>query len=369
MFKLNGKNSSDKVFITDCEGPISKNDNAFELANHFIPDGDKLFSILSKFDDVLAEIIRKPDYKKGSTLKFILPFLRAYGATDEKIRKYSLKNVVLVPGAKQTLQFIKNIMPTFIVSTSYEPYIDALCQHLCFSLKNTYSTKMSIDKYPLDQEEINKLRNIRDEIKSFDRIRIPNDARCLEDLPQKSIKTIEKLEKIFWEIIPDLESEKMLDDVNPIGGVEKAKAVEDISEREEVNLEDIIYIGDSITDVEAFRFLGEGGGLSISFNGSVYAVQNAEIAVLAENSIIISILADYFNRFGKEGVFELIDNWSYKTLEKLYPNEKLLSQVSDLYPEELPRVDVINEENERELIEKSIKFRKGLRGEAIGELG
>ncbi|HOQ19948.1 MAG TPA: energy-converting hydrogenase A, subunit R, partial [Methanothermobacter sp.] len=28
-----------KLFVTDCEGPISLNDNAFELASHFIPDG------------------------------------------------------------------------------------------------------------------------------------------------------------------------------------------------------------------------------------------------------------------------------------------------------------------------------------------
>ena len=34
------------VFISDCEGPISKNDNAFELTAHFIPEGEKLFSLI-----------------------------------------------------------------------------------------------------------------------------------------------------------------------------------------------------------------------------------------------------------------------------------------------------------------------------------
>ena len=28
-----------KSFITDCEGPLTLNDNAFELAEHFIEDG------------------------------------------------------------------------------------------------------------------------------------------------------------------------------------------------------------------------------------------------------------------------------------------------------------------------------------------
>ena len=49
-----------RVFVSDCEGPISKNDNAFELTSHFVPDGDKLFTVMSRYDDVLAEVIRKP---------------------------------------------------------------------------------------------------------------------------------------------------------------------------------------------------------------------------------------------------------------------------------------------------------------------
>ena len=33
----------EKSFITDCEGPLTLNDNAFELAEHFIENGGKLF--------------------------------------------------------------------------------------------------------------------------------------------------------------------------------------------------------------------------------------------------------------------------------------------------------------------------------------
>ena len=74
-----------RVFVTDCEGPISKNDNAFELAAHFIPDGDRFFANISKYDDVLADVVKKEDYKAGDTLRLILPFLKAYGANDKRI--------------------------------------------------------------------------------------------------------------------------------------------------------------------------------------------------------------------------------------------------------------------------------------------
>ena len=36
------------VFITDCEGPLTLNDNAYEIAAEYIEDGDKLFKIIRK---------------------------------------------------------------------------------------------------------------------------------------------------------------------------------------------------------------------------------------------------------------------------------------------------------------------------------
>jgi energy-converting hydrogenase A subunit R len=79
-----GKN----VYITDCEGPISKNDNAFELAERFVEGGAKLFTLISKFDDYLGEIEKIEGYRYGSTLVYILPFLKAAGVTDLDVRGF-----------------------------------------------------------------------------------------------------------------------------------------------------------------------------------------------------------------------------------------------------------------------------------------
>ena len=46
-----------------------------------------------------------------------------------------------------------------------------------------------------------------------------------------------------------------------------------------MELEDVMYVGDSITDVEAFKLVRDNGGLTVSFNGNSYAVKNAEVAV------------------------------------------------------------------------------------------
>ncbi len=72
---------------TDCEGPLALNDNAFELCREFIkPQGDRFFQQVSRYDDYLAEVAKKPGYKGGNTLKLILPFLKAHGLTNARIQ-------------------------------------------------------------------------------------------------------------------------------------------------------------------------------------------------------------------------------------------------------------------------------------------
>ena len=50
---------NNKSYITDCEGPLTLNDNAYEIAQHFLKKGGQLFKILSLYDDYLVELIKK----------------------------------------------------------------------------------------------------------------------------------------------------------------------------------------------------------------------------------------------------------------------------------------------------------------------
>ncbi len=357
-----------RLFITDCEGPISKNDNAFELACHYIPDGDFFFTLISKYDDVLADIVKRPGYKAGDTLKLILPFLKAYGATDEGMREYSSRSILLVPGAVETLKYVNEIMPSFIVSTSYEPYISALCEVVGFPKENVYCTKVNIDRYKLEEDEAERLRELRDEIVRMPMIEVPKGARTLDELPSESRRTVERLDEIFWDEISNMEIGVILKEVNPVGGSEKAKAVKEITEKLDVKLSDVMYVGDSITDVSPFQLVRENGGLTVSFNGNEYAIREAEIAVLSSHTVVISILADVFNRFGKGEVLKLAEGWSPSLLAELC-NPTLLRVVSSLKLEVEPRVERITGRNRERLMRESSAFRKTVRGEAIGRLG
>ena len=338
-----------KFFVSDCEGPISVNDNAFELSSHFIDDGSKFFQIVSRYDDVLSDVLKRQGYNAGGTLKLILPFLKAYGATNKNIIDYSNMNVQLIPGAIETLTYVNSIMPSFIVSTSYNHYIIALCKITGFPYDHTYSTKLDMDLIDITPTE-------RDKIIEFKEAIVENPE-------------FELLDKIFWKEIPKLEVASLMDSVKTIGGEGKKEAVQDIISKHKLKAKDLFYIGDSITDVEPLKFANEKGGIGVSFNGNEYAIKDAEIAVLSENTIITSILADIFNKYGTDNVHEFVVAYHQdpeKALNSRFVNQLL---AKELLKTKLPMVEMITCNNIDSLIEKSLMFRKKLRGESIGGLG
>ena len=60
---------SRRFFVSDCEGPLTVNDNAFELSSKYMEDGERFFQIVSRYDDILVDEIKRPGYNAGGTLK------------------------------------------------------------------------------------------------------------------------------------------------------------------------------------------------------------------------------------------------------------------------------------------------------------
>lgn len=349
-----------RVFITDCEGPIAKNDNAMELAAHFIPEGGRFFAIVSRYDDYLADVQKRPGYKAGDTLRLITPFLKAFGAIDAGVEAFSRSHILLMPGAEQTLHLVQEVMPAFIISTSYEPYIKALCDAIHFPFAQTYSTHLSLDRHPLSKEEEAYLRSAAEEIAQMPMLEWSESGELMEGCRH----VLERLEQIFWEDIAGMQIGRLLSEVDPIGGEAKGEAVRAIVARTAVETRDVIYIGDSITDVQAMEVVRKGGGLAISFNGNSYAISSAQVATLARDTGIITILAYLFALGGKDLVLATLPHWGVDTLRKAGVSEEIISYFT---PD--AEVGEITAENQGIWIEKSQRLRKEVRGVAIGSLG
>jgi predicted HAD superfamily phosphohydrolase len=332
------KQEPKRVFVTDCEGPVTKNDNAAELAARYIPRGDRFFARISLYDDYLAEVVRRPGYKPGDTLRLILPFFKAFGLDNDTMTEFCRENIEMIPSADRVLREISALAPAYIVSTSYTPYIRAVCDAIDFPLENTFRTEVDLDAYALSEHERDGLKEIHARIMDLPDFEIPSGAESAQDLSEPDRKTVAVLDEIFWTELPRTEIYAIIRDVNPIGGREKAAALDVIAAKEKVSLSDVIYFGDSITDVDAFRLVRSAGGLAVSFNGNGWAVREAGIAVTAYNALPIGWLAALFLERGAEA-FE------------------------DLF------IDGITAENRDAISARSGRVRKEVRSEIIGSLG
>jgi len=356
-----------RVFVSDCEGPISKNDNAFELAENFIPNGEKLFSIISKYDDVQADVLNRSGYCAGSTLKLILPFFKAYDLTDQQMEKFSAQNILLIADTQTTLRHVQSNASSFIVSTSYEHYIRAVCKTVDFPYKNTYCTKISLDKCGITPQEKELLRKIAQEITQMSTIEIPPNAKGIRDFSDNDIAAIQRLDQIFWDIIPKMFVGKFLLDVVTIGGEQKAEAIRDVTRRLDMELSNVMYVGDSITDVEAFKLVCSSGGLGVSFNGNNYAIRNAKVAVLSESNLVTAVIADLFCKLGTKKTLETLSSWTIEALKGTV--DEILIRKLTSQNKAFPKVQIVTAENMESLIKESTGFRKKVRGVAVGRLG
>lgn len=362
------------IVNSDCEGPTCLNDNAFEVCEHFIPQGDEFFLRISRYDDYLAEVVKKEGYNPGDTLKLIAPFLVAYDVTNEQLEDFSQKDIKLVPGAYDTFKYIfSKALPFFAVSTSYQQFAYAVYEKLGMPSElieeRVFCTKLDLDRYNINESEKKELRKIREEIIALPVIEIPDGKD--EELSDEAKRAVSRLDEIFWQRLQQMECRVMLEEIDPVGGKAKAEAVLKslaITQKEPAN---VIYIGDSITDAEALRFVKENGGLAVSFNGNRYCVSHADIACITEDTIVTSILIDCFDKHKKAGVIELVGkHWNPEGFREFHLDPSLIEKFEVLLSQSKHlNASVISDSNREVLIEESETMRKHIRGLAIGNLG
>jgi predicted HAD superfamily phosphohydrolase len=340
-----------RLFVTDCEGPLTRNDNAMEVTAAFVPDGAELFSRLSRYDDFLADVQHKPGYNAGDTLRLIVPFLLAYGVGDRDVEEYSADTVLVVPGARDLLRDVAAALPSYIISTSYSPYVRALCRGTGFPFAQCRCTKLDLDAWHLTADEADWLRDRAEAILEQPVIELPETARSAADLSAADRAAVAALDRLFWVEMgaQGRRSADIVATVRPVGGGLKLSALREIAAGRRVALADVMYVGDSITDVPPFAAVREAGGVALSFNGNRYALAAAELAVAAADTAPTRELALAFAAGGRDAVLAAIGEWP--------PTSKPLPQVGLL------------SEAAAALAHASAYARSHVRGERVARLG
>ena len=346
----------EKSFITDCEGPLTLNDNAFEMSAHFIENGDQLFKILSLYDDYLADVVKKENYKAGNTLKLILPFFVCDNVKNSDLIDFSQNNIYAVNDSKFLLSYLKKSMNTYIVSTSYGQYIEALSNYMEFPFKNTFYTKVDVDALTLTDEEMEKITEFK---------------HMILDDPEN----YELFDEIFFSEIPKMGIYDDIRKINVVGGPGKKMAIDEIIERDGINVGEILYIGDSITDVEPLEFARENNGISISFNGNEYPLKVAEIAIVSPSAVATCIIANIYSNASRKDVLEFIEEYNdcgdLKGLfEKYDVDLEIIDRFFDVFSDgNYPIIKIIDDDNYEDILKVSKDMRNNIRGEDIGGLG
>ena len=346
----------EKSFITDCEGPLTLNDNAYELSVHFIENGGELFKVLSLYDDYLADIVKKENYKVGNTLKFILPFFVCENLKNQDMVDFSQRNIYAVRDSKFLLKYLKEAMNTYIVSTSYGQYIEALSNYMDFPFENTFYTKVDVDALTLNDEEMEKITRFKQEIL--------NDP-----------ENYELFDEIFYSEIPKMGIYETIRKIDVVGGEGKKEAIDEIIERDNINVGEILYIGDSITDVEPLDFARKNDGVSISFNGNEYPLKVAEIAIVSPSAITTCIIANIYAENDKQTVLRFIGDYNASdNLEELFEKYDVDLEIKNKFLDvfsngEYPIIKIIDEDNFDDILKVSKDMRNNIRGQDIGELG
>jgi energy-converting hydrogenase A subunit R len=266
----------------DLEGPLSPQDNAYELMKHF-PEGGRIFEVISRYDDLLA-LEGKEGYEPGDTLALIVPFLLYHGLSESDIAMLAAR-ATLVPGAPDLVAQLKGWgWEVFCITTTYEQYARRICQRVGISPHHIACTAFPLDRY----------RSGRGSADWASVGRVEKDILALKLEDDAAIKA--RLDRFFWVELAGTELGIALAEVRPVGGRRKAEALERFAQTYGLPLSEAVVVGDSITDAEMFKAVNKAGGLAIAFNANQYALPYATIGLASTH---LSDLADALEAWQK----------------------------------------------------------------------
>jgi energy-converting hydrogenase A subunit R len=294
-----------KVVFFDLEGPLSPQDNAYEVLG-LIPNGHKIFEVISKYDDILA-LERRPNYEAGDTLSLIAPFLVAHDVQEKDIYAIS-KKAYLVRGARKMISQLKEQgWLVYIISTSYEQHAFNIACQLGIEEEKVRCTRFPLDDYSAEfsGEDLDPIHHAEYDILS---LHPPED--------DASIK--ETLDGFFFGELPKANVGKVLTAMNVCGGQRKVTAMQELSKRDGIDISDSVAVGDSITDMRMLEFVKEEGGMSVVFNGNEYALPYGTVSVATQDMRNLSLITDAWDKGGKQGVLDAVEDREYEDKDPHY---------------------------------------------------
>ncbi|MGZ4919868.1 MAG: hypothetical protein ACXVIP_01295 [Halobacteriota archaeon] len=358
----------------DLEGPLSPQDNAYEVMQ-LIENGRALFEVISEYDDYLA-LRGRPDYEPGDTLKLIVPFMLVAETTESDIKRVS-KRAKIVPGAKKLIRWLQNDRwDVHIISTSYEQHAFSVASQLGVDQERVHCTRFPLDSFVkiLGPSEKEMIRSVEEEILSFHRNGGYEKSMSFKELANR-------LDSFFFDQLPRTSMKAIFEQINVVGGERKVHALMRAL-GDKADLQRTAVVGDSITDYKMLRKVRHSCGLSVVFNGNDYALPYGSIAMACSDIRPLYPIFSGFRAGGLDAAFNVAAEWEkagevfMKDPEQIPPHfmRKELKQFFMEAPndEVFPRFNLLTGKTEPQLESISAthgRFRKLVRGQSTAKLG
>ena len=267
----------------DLEGPLSPQDNAYELMKLF-PNGDSIFEVISRYDDLLT-LEEREDYEPGDTLALIVPFLVFHNIAEADIVSLASK-AKLTGGAAELISWLQSKgWRVFCITTTYEQYALHITQKLGIYAHNVACTPFPLNKFrvALCQEDSQLLRKAEEDILTMRPV--ADDDRIKQSL-----------DDFFWQKLPTTNLGMAIKQVKPVGGRRKVAALNRFADAYSQPLSKWVVVGDSITDFRMLQAVEQAGGLAITFNANEYALPYSTMSLA---STLISDLKEVLEAWQK----------------------------------------------------------------------
>ncbi len=275
------------------EGPLSPQDNAYELMKLF-PNGDKIFEVISRYDDLLT-LEERDDYEPGDTLALIVPFLVFHNIAENDIASLASKASLTSGAAELISQLQYKNWKIFCISTSYEQYAIHITQKL-----GIYTHNVACTPFPLDKLRITLCKE---------------DSRLLQQAEQDILtmrpvtdddRIKQSLDKFFWEKLPTTNLGMAIKEVKPVGGRRKVAALNRFADKYGQPLSNWVVIGDSITDFRMLQAVEEAGGLAIAFNANEYALPYSTMSLASTFISDLMEVLEVWSKGQRSGVEKVV---------------------------------------------------------------
>jgi energy-converting hydrogenase A subunit R len=340
--------------VLDNEGPQTKNDNAQENTAILAEQcglgqevGADFYQRISTIDDIWGDfhkIAKDPNYSSGHTLKVVLPFFKAMGATSQWLYAFAKESIKVVPNIAGVVRSLDSKYNVRQISTSYDFFIRAYCDLIGFEFgKSACTTVPVFDSIAISKEDNEVLKAFMKEVATWPIIQY--DQKTGKVFPSCD-SAYNAITGFIWEFVYYLPAGTLLQTVHPVGQQQKREVLIDIAKEHKIPREKIFYVGDSQTDVGCIQYI-KGEGLTMMFNGKGKVCDDSDLMYIGEDASIIEEVADLFAQHGREWVIEY-----YTPQRQAYHG----------------MIAAVTPQNLEELKGMSSKKRKEFRGVSIGEL-